>query len=351
MVRDLQGRKMSKSLGNSPDPLDLIAKYGADGVRVGMMLCTSAGNDLMFDESLVGQGRNFGNKVWNAFRLVGGWKVDTEARQADSSRLAVEWFEGLMARTLGEIDADFAAYRISEAMMRVYKLFWDDFSGWYLEMVKPAYGEPIDRETMDATRSIFDRLLRMLHPFMPFVTEELWQALEERAEGESIMVSEMPKAVLYDGNMLARFELVKEAVTNIRSIRQAKNIPNKETLALKVMADGNYHAEYDPVLIKMANLSGIESVAEKDPGALSFIVKTTQYFVPMDGMLDVEEELKKLKDELAYQQGFLASVMKKLGNERFVQSAPAKVVETEQAKKSDAEAKISAIEERIKALS
>ena len=351
VVRDLQGRKMSKSLGNSPDPLDLITKYGADGVRVGMMLCTSAGNDLMFDESLVEQGRNFGNKVWNAFRLVGGWKVDTEARQADSSRLAVEWFEGLMARTLGEIDADFAAYRISEAMMRVYKLFWDDFSGWYLEMVKPAYGEPIDRETMDATRSIFDRLLRMLHPFMPFVTEELWQALEERAEGESIMVSEMPKAVLYDGNMLARFELVKEAVTNIRSIRQAKNIPNKETLALKVMADGNYHAEYDPVLIKMANLSGIESVAEKDPGALSFIVKTTQYFVPMDGMLDVEEELKKLKDELAYQQGFLASVMKKLGNERFVQSAPAKVVETEQAKKSDAEAKISAIEERIKALS
>ncbi len=350
VVRDMKGRKMSKSLGNSPDPLDLIDKYGADGVRVAMLLCSSAGNDVMFDEAMCEQGRNFGNKIWNAYRLVNGWTVDTALRQSETSRIAVQWFEGTVARTLAEIDADFAAYRISEAMMRVYKLFWDDFSGWFLEMVKPAYQASIDNTTLEQVKDIFDKLLRMLHPYMPFITEEIWHDLAPRTEGESIMVGDMPRAVIYDAKLLAEFELVKETVTAIRSIRQQKNIPNKEPLALKVIADGNYHPGYDPVVMKMANLSSVEAVSEKDATAPAFIVKTTEYFVPMGDKIDTAEELRKLGEELSYLEGFHASVMKKLSNERFVQSAPPKVVETEQAKKNDAEAKINAIKERINQL-
>ncbi len=350
VVRDKLGRKMSKSLGNSPDPLELIDKYGADGVRVAMLLCSTAGNDIMFDEAMCEQGRNFGNKIWNAFRLVGGWREDPSRAQSESGRLAVEWFGDLLSRTVAQVDADMAAYRISDAFMTLYRLFWDEFSGWYLEMVKPAFGEPIDSATLEATRGFFDSLLRLLHPFMPFITEQLWQNLAPRREGESIMICRMPEAAEYSECRLARFELVKEVVTAIRNIRRSKNIPNREPLALNVIADDNYPQEYAPVIVRMAGLSGIAAVEEKDPAAASFIVKTTQYFVPLGGMIDTEAELKKLTDELAYLEGFLASVMKKLSNERFVNGAPQKVVETEYAKRNDAEAKIKAIRERIEAL-
>lgn len=350
LVRDKLGRKMSKSLGNSPDPLDLIDRYGADGVRVAMLLCSTAGNDIMFDEAMCEQGRNFGNKIWNAFRLVSSWSVDEGLEQPESGRLAAGWFGNLLDRSLAGIEADFAAYRISDAFMKIYRLFWDEFSGWYLEMVKPAYGMPADGKTFAQTKAFFDKLLRMLHPFMPFITEELWQHLAPRLEGQSIMVSDMPRAAAWDDALLARFELVKETVTAVRNIRQQKSIPTREPLALKVIRDENYHEAYNPLLVKMANLSGVKCVAEKSPAAPSFIVKTTEYFVPLDGMVDVEAELRKLADELAYLEGFLASVMKKLSNERFVSGAPQKVVETEYAKKNDAEAKIKALRERMAAL-
>lgn len=351
IVRDKQHRKMSKSLGNSPDPLDLIAEYGADGVRMGMLLCSAAGNDLIFDESMIEQGRNFGNKVWNAYRLVNSWSVDDKAEQSECSRLAVEWFEAALNRAVVEMEDNFASYRISEAQMILYKLFWDDFSGWFLELIKPGYQQPIDALTLAQAKSIFERLLQLLHPFMPFVTEEIWHHIAPRKEGESIMVSLMPTGKEVDEALLSRFELVKEAITALRNVRKEKNIPNKETLVLNVIADENYPEEYASVLEKMANLSSIDAVSEKDPSAVAFIVKTTQYFVPLSGKIDVEAEVAKLGEELVYLEGFLGSVLKKLSNERFVQSAPAKVVETERAKQADAEAKIAAIKERIEALS
>lgn len=347
IVRDKQRRKMSKSLGNSPDPLDLMDQYGADGVRLAMLLCSAAGNDLLFDDSLCEQGRNFGNKIWNAYRLVNGWPADDSLAQGDNNRIAVEWFRAMLNRTLGQIEENFANYRISEALMLVYRLFWDEFSGWYLEMVKPAYGQPVDRATFDATREFFDKLLRILHPFMPFITEEIWQHMASRRDGESIMVSPMPEVEPFDAVLLDRIEQVKEAVSAVRNIRKQHNLPNKEALPLKVVADENYHAEFDPMLVKMAGLSEVETVADKLPDAASFIVKTTEYFVPLGDKIDPAEELAKLKSELEYLEGFLASVLKKLSNERFVQNAPAKVVETEHAKRNDAEAKIKAIRERI----
>ncbi len=350
IVRDKIGRKMSKQLGNSPDPLDLIATYGADGVRAAMLLSTSAGNDIMFDEALCEQGRNFGNKIWNAFKLIEGWKVDDNLAQSENNRLSVEWFDSLLSRTLAEIDDHFEAYRISDAMMTAYRLFWDDFSGWYLEMVKPAYGSPIDRATIEATRSFFDKLLRTLHPFMPFVTEELWQRLAERTSGQSITISMRPAVGEIDNNLLLRMELVQEIVTAVRNVRKQANIPQREALTLRVIADENYPAELAAVLIKMAGLTEIENVEEKDPTAQAFIVKTTQYFVPMSESIDVEAELEKLAAELKYFEGFLRTVMGKLSNERFVQNAPEAVVQTERNKKRDAEAKIEAIKERIKAL-
>ncbi len=350
IVRDKLGRKMSKQLGNSPDPLDLIAKYGADGMRVAMMLSSSAGNDVMFDEALCEQGRNFGNKIWNAYRLVNGWSVDAQLAQSDNDRLAAEWFGHTLAAAVAEIDECFASYRISEAFMRIYKLFWDDFSGWYLEMVKPAYGSPTDAATMEVTRRYFDLLMRLVHPFMPFVTEEIWQDLAPRAAGESIMFAAWPALGEADEALLARFELVKEVVTAIRAARKQKNIPQKQALALNVVVDENYPAAYAPVIAKMGNMSEITPAEEKDPTAAAFIVKTTQYFIPMGDSIDPEAETKKLSDELAYLEGFLASVMKKLSNERFVNSAPEKVVANERAKKADAEAKIAAIKEQLQAL-
>ncbi len=350
IVRDKIGRKMSKQLGNSPDPLDLIAKYGADGMRVAMLLSSSAGNDVMFDEALCEQGRNFGNKIWNAYRLIGGWSVDPAAAQSENDRLAVAWFEQALGRALRQIEEDFAQYRISEALMKAYKLFWDDFSGLYLEMVKPAYGMPSDAATLAATKRFFDALMRILHPFMPFVTEEIWQDLAPRAAGESIMTAPMPEPAAEDARMLARFALAHEVVSAVRNIRNKKNLPQKETLVLRVIADENYPAEFAPVIRKMANLSQIETATEKDPAAAAFLVKTTQYFVPLAGCIDPEAERRKLADDLTYYEGFLASVMKKLSNERFVQSAPEKVVANERAKQADAEAKIAAIRAQLAAL-
>ena len=350
IVRDKLGRKMSKQLGNSPDPLDLIAKYGADGMRVAMMLSSSAGNDVMFDEALCEQGRNFGNKIWNAYRLISMWQVDEKLEQSENNRLSIEWFKQTLSKAIAEINDLFTSYRISEAFMRIYKLFWDDFSGWYLEMVKPAYQQPTDKATMEATKYYFDQLMRLIHPFMPFVTEEIWQDLAPRAEGESIMYAPMPKAEQVDEKLLSRFELATEVITGIRNVRKQKNIAQKQALELNVIADENYPAEYAPVIAKMCNLNQINLIEEKDPTADAFIVKTTQYFVPMGEMIDKEAELKKLSDELTYLEGFLASVMKKLSNERFVSSAPEKVVANEKAKKADAEAKIAAIKERMEAL-
>ncbi|MBE6175204.1 MAG: valine--tRNA ligase [Rikenellaceae bacterium] len=350
IVRDKIGRKMSKQLGNSPDPLDLIAEYGADGVRVAMMLCSSAGNDLMFDNALCEQGRNFGNKIWNAYRLINGWQVDTSLAQSDCSKQAVAWFTNRFNAALAEIEENFNNYRISEALMVAYKLFWDDFSGWYLEMIKPAYGSPCDVATMEATKKMFEQLMLLLHPFMPFVTEEIWQDLAERKEGESICVASMPKAQEADEVALARFALAQEVVSAVRNIRKQKNLPQKEALELKVVRDENYPAEYEAVIAKMANLSAVTFVTEKNPMDAAFIVKTTQYFVPMGDNIDKEAEIAKLEKDLAYQQGFLATVMKKLSNERFVSSAPAQVVANEQNKKRDAEAKIAAIEAQLAAL-
>lgn len=361
IVRDKLRRKMSKSLGNSPDPIELIDRYGADGVRVAMLLCSAAGSDLLFDESLCEQGRNFGNKIWNAYRLVQGWQVDERLAQCEGNRLAVEWFDAILDRTLASVEADFAAYRISEALMQLYKLFWDEFSGWYLEMVKPAYQQPIDRATLDATLGFFDKLLRVLHPFMPFLTEELWQNIAPRKDGESLMMSRLPEVKCACGEasgsrdagaegLLAGAELLKEAVSGVRNIRKEHNLPNKEALELCVIADENYPAAFAPLLEKMANLSAVRTVGEKLPDAAAFVVKTTQYFVPLPGKIDAAEELPKLEAELEYLEGFLASVNKKLSNERFVQSAPEKVVANERAKQADAEAKIAALRERIAAL-
>mgnify|MGYP002541542225 CR=1 FL=1 len=350
IVRDKIGRKMSKQLGNSPDPLDLIAKYGADGMRMAMLISSSAGNDVMFDEALCEQGRNFGNKIWNAYRLVSGWPVNESLAQSECNAAAVRWFDSMLEKTLRQVEEHFAEYRISEALMLIYKLFWDEFSGWYLEMVKPAYGQPIDRPTLDATIGFFDKLMRMLHPFMPFVTEEIWQDIAPRRDGESVSLAPMPEPAPCDETLLEQVELLKETVTAVRNVRKQRNLPAKEPLELRVIADENYHPELGALLRKTANLTDVETVAEKPADAASFIVKTTQYFVPLDGKIDVEEELKKLQHDLAYYEGFLASVRKKLGNERFVQNAPAQVVENERAKQNDAEAKIKALKERIATL-
>ncbi len=348
MVRDKQGRKMSKQLGNSPDPLDLIAKYGADGVRVGMLLCSPAGGDLLFDDSLTEQGRNFSNKIWNAFRLVKGWEVDEKIAQPESGAKGIEWFEHKLNKTIQIVDDHFSKFRISDALMTVYTLFRDDFSSWYLEIVKPAYQKPIDGVTYKATITYFDKVLKMLHPFMPFITEEIWQLLEERKEGESIMVSAMPKAGVIDEEILALFEFTQEAVAGARNIRKQKNIPFKDAICLSVLdKEGVYNKSFDSVVTKLINSSDIDFVREPVAGALSFMVKATEYFIPMGDMIDVDAEIARLEEDLKYQQGFLKSVMKKLGNERFVNNAPEKVVAVEKQKQADAEAKIKALEESI----
>ncbi len=349
IVRDKLGRKMSKSLGNSPDPLDLIERFGADGVRMGMMLSAPAGNDILFDEALCEQGRNFNNKIWNAFRLVKGWNVDETIAQPEYARIAVEWFESKFHAVAEEVKDLFSKYRLSEALMVVYKLFWDEFSSWYLEMVKPAYGSPIDSKTYNATLGFFEALLKELHPFMPFITEELWQHIYDRKEGESIMVQNISNNFRSNEQLVADFEAVKEIIGGVRTIRLQKNIAQKEQLELQVVGTDKY-AAYDSVVVKMCNLSALNVVEAKAEGATSFLVGTTEYAVPLGNLIDVEAELAKLEADLKYQEGFLQSVLKKLSNEKFVSKAPANVIEMERKKQADAETKIASIKESIAAL-
>jgi valyl-tRNA synthetase len=350
MVRDSQRRKMSKQLGNSPDPLDLMAKYGADGMRVGMLLCSPAGNDLLFDESLPEQGRNFCNKIWNAFRLVQGWTVGDSIAQPLVAKASIEWFENVLNKAIAQLNADFDKYRISDALMNVYKLFWDEFSSWLLEMVKPAYQQPIDGATYRAVISLFERLIVLLHPFMPFITEELWQHIYERKGGQSIMNCSLPKTGKFDKKLLEQFETAKEIITSVRSIRQEKSIPNKNTVSLLVKGNIKLNEGLESVISKLAGLDKVEYVTEKVDGAMSFMVQTTEFFVPLAGLINVDEEIEKLNNELNYYQGFLASVLKKLGNEKFINGAPEQVVAAERRKQSDAEAKIKALLERISGL-
>ena len=348
IVRDKIGRKMSKQLGNSPDPIDLIDTYGADGVRMGMMLSAPAGNDIMFDEKLCEQGRNFCNKIWNAFRLVKGWEVDANAAQPETSAIAVKWFESKLAIALAETNDLFEKFRINEALLVVYRLFWDEFSSWYLEMVKPAYGSPIDKKTYDATIGFFDALLRMLHPFMPFITEELWQHIADRKDGESIMYAPMPESKTPDMTIIGDIDFAKEIITGIRAVRASKNISPKEQLKLEVI--NAPVPAMDAVIKKLGNVSETVSVTEKDPAAASFMVGTTEFEIPLMNNIDVEGEIARLTKDLEYQEGFLASVMKKLSNERFVNNAPAQVIETERRKQADAETKIKALKESLAAL-
>jgi valyl-tRNA synthetase len=348
IVRDKMGRKMSKQLGNSPDPIGLMNRYGADGVRMGMLLSSAAGNDLLFDETLCEQGRNFNNKIWNAFRLIKGWETSESLPQPDSARIAIDWFGSKLSATITELDDLFSKYRLSEALMLLYKLFWDEFSSWYLEIIKPGYQQPIDSETYRMTLTYFDALLRLLHPFMPFITEELWQALQQREDGESITTALQPKEEIIDRDLLAHFEQVKQVIAGVRTIRLEKNIPNKETLELQVI--GGHDNQFNSVIAKMCNLSSLTIVAEKEAGAAGFMVGTTEYSVPLADKMDVEAELQRLKAELEYTEGFLLSVSKKLGNERFLQNAKAEIVENERKKKADAESKIAALKENIAAL-
>ena len=359
IVRDKLGRKMSKSLGNSPDPIELIDKFGADGVRMGMMLSAPAGNDILFDEALCEQGRNFNNKIWNAFRLVKGWKV-ADIEQSEAGKVATTWFEAKLRQTNAEVEDLFKKYRISEALMAVYKLFWDEFSSWYLEMVKPAYingeAQPIDRETYNKTLEFFETLLKMLHPFMPFITEELWQHLYDRKDGESIMNDSLslPAPTEADNFVAAQVESVKQIVSGVRMVRSSKNIAPKEQVELQVVGKASINDQfimtYASSIQKMANLSAINIVVEKDPTAAAFMVGTDEYAVPLGNMIDVEAEIQKMEAQLQHLEGFLAGVKKKLSNERFVANAPEQVVALERKKQSDSEEKIAALKESIAAL-
>ena len=350
IVRDKLGRKMSKSLGNSPDPLDLIDKFGADGVRMGMMLSAPAGNDILFDESLCEQGRNFNNKIWNAFRLVKGWET-ADIEQPKSAEIAVKWFDAKLKEVNEEMQKQFKDYRISEALMTVYKLFWDEFSSWYLEMVKPAYGQPIDQKSYDATLRFFDALLKMLHPFMPFITEELWQHIYDRKDGESIMREklEIPAPTAEEQKLAADIEAVKQIIAGVRTVRNQKNIAQKEQLSLQVVGKNDFEA-YNDVTLKMANLDKIEVIAEKSADASSFMVGTDEFAVPLGDLIDVAAEIEKAEAQLKHLEGFLMGVRKKLSNENFVAHAPEKVVALERKKESDSVEKIATLKATIEEL-
>ena len=350
IVRDSLGRKMSKSLGNSPDPLDLIANYGADGVRMGLMLAAPAGNDILFDDKLCETGRNFCNKVWNAFRLVKGWE-SADVEQPMAAKGATKWFEARLGATAAEVADLMGKFRLSEALMAIYRLFWDEFSAWYLEMVKPAFGQPVDKATYEATLGFFDALLRLMHPFMPFITEELWQNLAARRDGESIMYAPVPEGKGADADVLAAMETAKEIVTGVRAVRAQKNIPQKETLELRVVGAVAPAGEISALITKLANLSAIEGDAEKDAAAASFMVGTQEYAVPLAGNIDVEAEKTRLQKDIAYYEGFLASVEKKLANEKFVSKAPAAVIEGERRKQADAQSKLATLRASLSALS
>lgn len=351
MVRDKQRRKMSKSLGNSPDPLDLIAKYGADGVRVGMLLCSPAGGDLLFDENLPEQGRNFSAKIWNSFRLVNGWTVGANLPQPEHARLGIDWFKARLNNVITSMNDHFTKYRLSDALMLIYTTIRDDFSGWLLEIVKPAYQQPIDAKTLAEVNELFDKVLRLLHPFMPFITEEIWQLMDTRKEGESIMMAEWPKPAAANQELVEQFDFLAEAISGLRTIRKEKNIANKEQLALSILpGEKGYVERFNPVLVKMGNLNELNIVSEKVDGALSFRVMASEFYVPLGDLVNVEEEIEKIEKELKYTRGFLTGVMKKLSNERFVSSAPEKVVQIERKKQEDAEAKIKLLEERLASL-
>ncbi len=351
IVRDKLGRKMSKSLGNSPDPIELIEKYGADGVRVGMMLTAPAGNDLPFDEALCEQGRNFCNKMWNALRLVKGWNVDENIPQPDTAKMAVKWFEQRFYQVLQETNDNLDKYRLSDALMGIYKLVWDDFCSWYLEMVKAPMNQPIDAVTYNATVSFFENLMKILHPFMPFITEDIWHLLQERQDGDDIIIAQQPKQQDVDNDILNQFIFTQDVINNIRKIRAEKNISMKEAIELIVVdKEGNVNKEFDSVIMKLCNVSSVNYVTENPQDAFGFLVKAVEFFIPVTDNIDTEAELKKLEEELKYAQGFLKSVEAKLSNEKFVNGAPAAVVDKERKKKSDAEAKIKVLEQQIAAL-
>ena len=347
IVRDKQGRKMSKSLGNSPDPIDLMKLYGADGVRVGMLFCSPAGNDLPFDEGLCEQGRNFSNKIWNAFRLVKGWET-ADLEQPESSKIAIEWFDSKLSETLTSINDNYDKFRISEVLMSVYKLVWDDFCSSYLEMIKPAYQKPIDKATLKATLAYFEELLKLLHPFMPFISEEIWSLISERESKEDrLIVTPWPKVTKIDKGILENEKIAAEVISGIRTIRNEKNIANKDQVELFVKLNEKSDPYFDSIISKLGNLSTLTYVDEKVEGALSFRVKSNEYYIPLAGAVNIEEEIATLEQELTYTQGFLNSVMKKLSNERFVNNAPDQVITMERKKQADAEAKIKAIEEQL----
>ncbi len=348
IVRDKLGRKMSKSLGNSPDPIELIDKFGADGVRMGMMLSAPAGNDILFDEALCEQGRNFCNKIWNALRLVKGWNVDENAAQPEAAKMAVKWFEARFNQVLAETNDNIDKYRLSDALMGIYKLTWDDFCSWYLEMVKAPQGQGIDPVTYAATIKFFENLMLLLHPFMPFITEEIWHAIAERKEGDDIIIAQQPKLQAIDEQILKQFEFTQEVINNVRKVRSDKNIAFRD--AIQLVVKGTANKDFDCVIAKLCNVSEVSYVAEAPAGAFGFIVGSTEFFVPLTGSVDVEAEIKKLEEELKYAQGFLKSVEAKLSNERFVSGAPAAVVDKERKKKADAEAKIAVIEQQLAGL-
>jgi valyl-tRNA synthetase len=347
IVRDKLGRKMSKSLGNSPEPLELIEKFGADGVRVGMLLSASAGNDIIFDEELCNQGKGFTNKIWNAFKLIKGWEVSAEIPQPESSKVAIEWYEAKLQQTLLEIEDNFEKYRISDALMIIYKLVWDDFCSWFLEMIKPAYQQPIDSVTFAKAIEMLENNMKLLHPFMPFLTEEIWQIIAERTTEEALIVSTWPEMKAFNAQLIADFENTIEVISGIRTIRKDKNIPFKDTIELKVVNNDKVSTYFDSVVAKLGNITSLEYVSDKIEGALSFRVKANEYFIPITGNIDVEAEIAKLTEELIYTQGFLKSVQIKLSNEKFVAGAPEKVLEMERKKEADALAKIATIEQSL----
>ena len=349
LVRDKQRRKMSKSLGNSPDPLDLIEKFGADGVRVGLLLSASAGNDIMFDEELCNQGKGFANKIWNAFRLIKGWEI-SDSEQPEYAAIAIEWYEAKLQKTLAEIEDHFEKYRISDALMSIYKLVWDDFCSWFLEMIKPGYQQPIDRKTFEKAIEMLEANLKLLHPFMPFLTEEIWQYIAERTPEQALIIAEWPKMKNVDEKIIADFDFAAEVISGIRTIRKDKNIPFKDAIELKVINNDNASAQFDSIIKKLGNISSMEYITDKVNGALTFRAKSNEYFVPISGSVDIEDEIAKLTEELKYNQGFLKSVQAKLSNEKFVGSAPEKVVAMERQKEADALAKIATIEQSLASL-
>ena len=348
IVRDKIGRKMSKTLGNSPDPLELIAKYGADAVRLGMLLCSSAGNDILYDESQIEQGRNFCGKIWNSFRLIKGWNVDAAAPQPEHSTVAVNWFGQKLSQTICTVEDHYSKFRISDALMTIYKLFWDDFCSWYLELVKPAYGAAMDKATYDATTGFFEALIKMIHPIMPFITEELWQSLEPRKDGETIMYAPTPKAGAFDEKFIANFDIAREAVASVRALRKQKNIPMKNALELKVK--GEFPMEMASAVKKLAGVSSVDKVQDADNQGVPFIIGTIEFFVPLSGLVNVEEELSKLEADLEYQKKFLEGVRRKLSNESFVAHAPEKVVAVERKKEADALSRIESLTSQINSL-